>query len=112
MFRLALIFTFSMALGNVAFATSDIKPEQYGLSGHKYGVLYCRNSGGGRKVVWINTDKGTYALNGPAISWVQKTNAQGTPLVGSDGNPIKLGRHHLALKTVQKLINAGLKECD
>lgn len=45
--------------------------------------LKCK-SNGPRKSVWINTKHGSYALNGPAISWVQKSAKMGVPLTGSD----------------------------
>lgn len=75
-------------------------------------VIHCRNMGNGRKAVWINSRQGTFALNGQAISWVQDAEAMGTPIVGSDGQPAKLGRDHLPTSLVGDLITRGLEECD
>jgi len=60
----------------------------------------------------MNSPSGTYALNGQAVAWVQQTNRQGTPLVGYDGGPWKLGREHSPPVTVRKLIARGLEQCD
>lgn len=99
-------------MGAQAFASETIDPAKFGIGGEKWGALYCKNMGGGRKAVWMNTPSGTYALNGPAISWVQRTNAQGTPLVGYDEGPWKLGREHFPISAVGQLISRGLKQCD
>ncbi|MDH3241423.1 MAG: hypothetical protein OEO83_12240, partial [Alphaproteobacteria bacterium] len=81
--RLALcsVFVLMVALPMLARAASEtISLEKFGLQGHgKRGSLYCKEHGDGRKPVWLNTVKATYALNGAAISWVQRTNALGVP---------------------------------
>ena len=56
------------------------------LSDLKYATVYCQSRSDGRKPVWMNTDKGMYALNGQSIGWVQKAESIGVPLVGSDGS--------------------------
>ncbi|MCH7929615.1 MAG: hypothetical protein IIA01_03830 [Proteobacteria bacterium] len=72
------------------------------------GYLYCKNIGGGRKAVWLNTGDGTYALNGQAMSW-----SQGADLIGTDGGPWKIGRDHSKNFTgLHELIQAGLELCD
>lgn len=79
--------------------------DMYPLSG-----LRCRKYGN-RMAVWINTNTGTYALNGPAITWVTNAQKQGTPLIGSDGKEFKLGRDHIDHSITGHLISVGLKNC-
>jgi len=73
--------------------------------------LMCKENGS-RKLVWINTDHGTYALNGSAMDWVENTNKQGTPLIGSDGLAWKMGRDYIGSKKLNELIQSGVKKCD
>ncbi len=98
----------------MAFGGSvSVNSANYGLSG-KYGAqlsVYCKDVGGGRKRVWINTSQGTFALNGPAIQWAQDANTSGSPIIGSDGKPLKLGRDHLPISAVSELIQVGLRQC-
>ncbi|MHA1539224.1 MAG: hypothetical protein ACTSXQ_01970 [Alphaproteobacteria bacterium] len=70
----------------------------------------CKKNGK-RVAVWINTDHGTYALNGTAISWFQKTKKIGKPLVGSDGKDWKIGRNDIDPSLNSSLIDVGLKKC-
>lgn len=110
MIRTMMLVT-ALLLATKAYAAKQIDPNRFGLTDHEYAVLYCKNMGSGRKAVWMNTDRATYALNGQAIDWVQRTNSAGTPLVGYDGGPWKLGRDHFDLTTVHELIQLGLREC-
>ena len=113
MFKTVLFSGFCIALGvSPAKSASDVDPAKYGLSRVKYATVYCKSRSDGRKPVWMNTDKGTYALNGQAISWVQKTNSIGAPLVGSDGKAWKLARDHFPPDVVHKLIKFGLMQCN
>lgn len=61
--------------------------------------------------MWINTDHGTYALNGTAIDWFKKTKEIGAPLIGSDGKDWKIGRNHIDTSVMSILIKSGLKKC-
>ncbi len=70
--------------------------------------LHCKKVGQ-RKRVWVNTSHGSYALNGPAISWVESIGPQ---LLGSDGKPMKLGRDHISSGDLSFLITEGLKLCE
>jgi len=72
--------------------------------------LHCKNRNT-RKIVWINTSHGSYALNGQAISWVNSVKKSGSPLLGSDGKPMKLGRDHIQSQQLSSLIDKGLKLC-
>src|SRR5665811_1569844 len=73
LFKTALVAVFCIGLGSSnAKSASDVDPAKFGLSELKYATVYCKSRSDGRKPVWMNTDKGTYALNGQAISWVQK----------------------------------------
>ncbi len=73
--------------------------------------LHCKKRGT-RKLVWINTSHGSYALNGQAIEWVKSVRKTGKPLLGSDGKPMKIGRNHIPPGKLSELIEAGLKLCD
>lgn len=79
--------------------------KTYSLSG-----LRCKKRGA-RKIIWINTSHGSYALNGQAIEWVQSVERTGSPLLGSDGKPMKIGRNHIPPNKLSKLIEEGLKLC-
>lgn len=68
-------------------------------------MLYCKPISGGRQAVWMNSDQGTFALNGHAIEWAQ------VGLVGNDGKPWKIARDYLAPKDVHQLIQDGLAKC-
>jgi len=113
LFKTALVAVFCIGLGSSnAKSASDVDPAKFGLSELKYATVYCKSRSDGRKPVWMNTDKGTYALNGQAISWVQKADSMGVPLVGSDGEDWKLARDHFPPDAVFKLIRFGLTQCD
>lgn len=73
--------------------------------------LMCKQNGM-RKRVWINTSHGSYALNGSAISWVQTAKTSGYELIGSDGNPFKIGRDYISSPLLTKLISTGLQHCN
>ena len=91
---------------------SNVDPAAYGLEGHEYVNVRCKPLGGGRKAVWANTDKGTYALNGQAMTWFNETKAIGSPLIGTDGKPWKIARDVLPIGgKCMDLIQVGLKEC-
>lgn len=70
------------------------------------------DSDGKRKIVWINTSHGSYALNGSAIDWVQKSEKAGTSIIGADGNPVKLGRDYIDANKLHELIQTGLRKCN
>lgn len=98
----------------VSFDTtaSNVDPSAYGLQGHEYVHLRCMSLGGGRKAVWADTDKGTYALNGQAMTLLNETKAVGIPLIGTDGKPWKIARDVLPVGGKwMDLIQVGLKEC-
>lgn len=87
--------------GTASAASKWFDAEKYGLPGESFAV-YCKDTGHGRKRVWMNTADGSYALNGQAISFVKNTS----------GIDWKLGRDHLSPSTVRELIQVGLKQCD
>ncbi len=66
---------------------------------------------GSRTRVWMNTSHGSYALNGTAISWVNKAKKDGFPLIGADGKEFKIARDYIAPIKLQKLIKIGLTKC-
>ena len=80
--------------------------KQYSTSG-----LRCKTQGK-RKMVWINTSHGSYALNGPAIDWVKSNEDMGKPILGSDEKPMKIGRDYIPSDKLHNLIDKGLKICD
>lgn len=75
------------------------------------GGVRCKRNGK-RIAVWINTDHGTYALNGTAMTWFNKTKEIGYPLIGSDGKDWKMGIDHIDTSIISTLIQSGLKKCD
>jgi hypothetical protein len=80
--------------------------KQYPTSG-----LRCKTQGK-RKIVWINTSHGSYALNGPAIDWAKSNKDMGNPILGSDGKPMKIGRDHIPSDKLHSLIYKGLDKCN
>lgn len=80
--------------------------KEFPLSG-----LRCKKKGS-RRIVWINTSHGSYALNGQAITWVESAKRNGTPIIGSDGKAMKIGRDYMPTNKLSALINEGLKKCD
>jgi hypothetical protein len=71
----------------------------------------CRQEGS-RKIVWIETAKGAFALNGQAIDLVGKSAATGRPWLDSEGRPMQLGRDVLGPQVTTALIEAGLRKCN
>lgn len=69
-------------------------------------------SGKSARRVWMNTDLGSFALNGHAITWVQNAKEQGTPLKGSNGRSFKIGREHIQHELLDNLIQRGLRKCN
>lgn len=74
------------------------------------GQTRCRQEGP-RKIVWIETAKGAFALNGQAIDLVEKSAAGGRPWLDSEGRPFQLGRDVLGVDVTMALIEAGLRKC-
>ncbi len=72
---------------------------------------YKCKSNGSRKTAWINTSNGSYALNGHTIAWVDKNKSNGYPVLGNDGEPMKLGRDHFSSEKVSEWIQECLKNC-
>jgi hypothetical protein len=81
------------------------------LEGFKIYNIYCKKIGP-RKRIWINTSNGSYALNGPAISWAKNAEKNGYPIIGNDGKLMKIGRDHISPNELSALIKEGLKYCD
>ncbi|WP_027721340.1 hypothetical protein [Maridesulfovibrio zosterae] len=75
-----------------------------------YAGLNCKTNGN-KKIVWINTTHGSYALNGQAIKWVQQNKLSGYPLQGADGKDFKIGRDHINPLLLSDLIQKGLEKC-
>lgn len=73
--------------------------------------LMCKQNGS-RKSVWINTSHGTYALNGHAMTWFERSKEIGAPLLGTDGKEWKLGRDYIDPSRLNSLIQQGLRKCD
>lgn len=97
---------FTNTFSKINFKRDNGLHKEYPLSG-----LHCKKKGT-RKVVWINTSHGSYALNGQAIEWVKSEKKTGKPLLGSDGKPMKIGRNHIPPDKLSDLIEEGLKLCD
>ena len=106
----AIFIGVAVLLAVEANAAKLIDAKRFGLPDES-ALLYCLDEGDGRKSVWMNTTEGSFALNGPAIEWSERSNAIGAPLIGSDGGPFKLGRNHFDPDVIQKLIQEGLKDC-
>lgn len=75
------------------------------------GQTRCRQEGP-RKIVWIETAKGTFALNGQAMDVVEKSAASGSPWLDSGGRPLQVGRDVLGPEVARALIEAGLRKCN
>ncbi len=73
--------------------------------------LRCKKNGP-RKIVWINTSHGTYALNGHAITWLKRNKSNGSSLLGTDGKEWKMGRDYIDHSKMNLLIQQGLKKCN
>ena len=71
----------------------------------------CKRAGP-RKIVWIEADEGTFALNGPAIALVRTSTELGAPWRDAQGRPVRLGRDVLGVDVTSSLIEAGLRRCD
>ena len=97
---------FTNSFSKINLDRNDNLSKKYPLSG-----LHCKKRGA-RKIVWINTPHGSYALNGQAIEWVRSVKRTGSPLLGSDGKPMKIGRNHIPPEKLSNLIEEGLKLCD
>ena len=67
---------------------------------------------GPRKIVWLEADEGTFALNGPAIELVKTSSEAGAPWRDAQGRPVRLGRDVLGIDVTTPLIKAGLRMCD
>jgi len=70
----------------------------------------CRKEGL-RKIVWIETAAGSFALNGQAMTLIETRSDEGTPWLGSDGRPVRIGRDVLGVEVTGQLIQAGLRKC-
>lgn len=126
--QLILIFMFSIIIFVTYCSVKDNKPTSVSsdnsnsnviegnVSANKqYGEfntddLRCKQNGK-RKSVWINTNSGTYALNGQAIEQYNNSVKMGTPLIGSDGKEWKIGRDFISPSILSSLIQEGLKNC-
>lgn len=89
-----------LMLSSYSFANKEFDPLN----------LKCKKSGQ-KKSVWINTSHGTYALNGQATTWFNRTKELDVPLLGTDGKEWKIGRDHIDPSDLQDLIKEGLKLC-
>jgi hypothetical protein len=74
------------------------------------GDLTC-NKAGAKKIILLNTNHGSYALNGAAIDWVESNEKQNTSITGSDGGKVKYARDFGTPDEVYNLIQEGLKLC-
>ncbi|MGK7344952.1 MAG: hypothetical protein ACNS63_04005 [Candidatus Nitrospinota bacterium M3_3B_026] len=97
---------FTNSLSKINFDKGSGLYKEYPLSG-----LHCKKRET-RKLVWIDTSHGSYALNGQAIEWVKSLKKTGKPLLDSDGKPMKIGRNHIPPNKLSDLIEEGLKLCD
>ncbi len=70
----------------------------------------CRQEGP-RKIVWLESSEGSYALNGQATDLVEKSAASGTPWRDARGRPLHVGRDVLGVQVTTALIEAGLRKC-
>jgi len=97
---------FTNSLSKLTINGHNNSQKDYPVSG-----LHCKKRGP-KKIVWINTSHGSYALNGQAIDWVKSVKMSGSPLLGSDGKPMKIGRNHMSPNKLTALIKEGLRLCD
>ena len=70
----------------------------------------CREEGP-QKIVWVESAAGSFALNGHAMSLAEIRSDGGTPWLGPDGRPVRIGRDVLGLEVTGQLIQAGLRKC-
>lgn len=102
---------FFLAFSAPSLSAERVTAEEYGdvwpFPDNEAGLLYCKELDGGRKAVWL-TGSATYALNGPAMSWMIGTNQKGI-----DGGPVQKGRDIATNHTgLNQLIQDGLRLCD
>ena len=71
----------------------------------------CRQDGP-RKIVWVETSKGSFALNGQALDFVKSRRNAGNPWLDLDGRPVRVGRDLLGVDVTAPLIEAGLLRCE
>ena len=71
----------------------------------------CRQEGP-RKIVWVETSAGSFALNGQALDLVRSRRNAGNPWLDSDGRPVRVGRDVLGVDVTASLIKAGLLRCE
>ena len=71
----------------------------------------CRQEGL-RKIVWVETSAGVFALNGPALALLRSRRNDGHPWLDLDGRPVRVGRDVLGVDVTASLIKAGLLRCE
>ena len=71
----------------------------------------CRQEGP-RKIVWVETSAGSFALNGQAMALVESRRKAGNPWLDSDAGPVRVGRDVLGVDVTASLIKAGLLRCE
>ena len=67
---------------------------------------------GSRKIVWIETSTGSFALNGQALGLLRSRRSDGHPWLDSDKRPLREGRDVLGMDVTASLIEAGLLKCE
>lgn len=67
---------------------------------------------GSRKIVWIETSAGSFALNGQALGLLRSRRSDGYPWLDSDNRPLREGRDVLGRDVTAPLIKAGLTKCE
>jgi hypothetical protein len=108
---LLMLSCFLVASHEAAARSQILRASEWGADwpfpDEKSGSIYCKDIGGGRKAVWLNGSRATYALNGQAMDWAEKAG-----LIGMDGGPWKKGREQTNNSGgLYKLIQAGLGLC-
>ena len=83
-----------------------------GIRGPKKGMLKCTREQTGGRAVWVDTELGSYALNGHAVDFVQRNRKSPRPVMGWDGKPWRLAREEFPLSAQNELIRRGLERCD
>jgi len=71
----------------------------------------CRQEGS-RKIVWVESSTGSFALNGHALALLRNRRNDGHPWLDPDGRPVRVGRDVLGVDVTASLIEAGLLRCE
>ena len=106
----ALGFTFALVLGiGVSVSLGSERGKTSATTSEDQ--TRCRQEGP-RKIVWLESANGSYALNGQAVGLVEKSAASGSPWRDSQGRRVQLGRDVLGLEVTTALIEPGLRKCN